>query len=105
MLNCNQWEDVLKNVFENSVYEVGVKHNKTEIDTYVRKKGTIRPKYIKIYPKNNATHIVLNHVVKEYVEGKMYLRKEDIFKGNEYHYRDVDDSFIKKICCLFCEYK
>lgn len=105
MLNCEQWKYVLDDIFESSVYEVDVKSNKTECNTYVRKKGTIKPKYIKIYPKQNATHIVLNRVVKEYVEKRIGLRQVDVFKGNEYHYRNVDDSFIKEICGLFSEMK
>ena len=101
MLNCEQWKSVLDNIFESGMYEVQVQYNKGECNTYVRKNGTIKPKYIKIYPKQNATHIVLNHVVKECIEDRIQLRQEDKFKGNEYHYRNVDDSFIKEICSLF----
>ena len=101
MLNCEQWKCVLGEIFDSTVYEVDTQYNKTECNAYVRKNGTIKPKYIKIYPKQNATHIVLNHVVKECIEDRIQLRQEDKFKGNEYHYRNVDDSFIKEICSLF----
>lgn len=105
MLNCEQWKCVLGEIFDSTVYEVDTQYNKTECNAYVRKNGTIKPKYIKIYPKQKKTHVVLNSVVKEYVEKRIRLRREDMFKGNEYHYRNVDDAFIKTICSLFSKMK
>ena len=103
MLNCEQWENVLKSIFDCGKFEVVVQHNKSESNVYVRKCGTQKPEYIKIYPKQKVTHVVLNHAVLDCMKDQLTLRKEDKFKGNEYHYLCVEDSFIKAVCIVFAD--
>ena len=103
MMNCKQWKDALTPIVENTEYEVLCNKEPAsgQEDTIIKRKNQNKPQYIKIFPKQSGTGIVLDAAVKTKVEGMMDLQKEDTFKGNEYHYKNVTDEFVTRVCSLF----
>ena len=103
MMNCKQWKEMLVPIVANTEYEV--LYNKEPVsgqeDIIIKKKNQNKPQYIKIYPKQSGTRIVLNVAVKTKVEQMMDLQKADSFKSNEYHYKDVSDDFVIQVCSSF----
>ena len=102
MMNCTQWINTLKVMLENTNYEVlyNVENVSGAESAIIIEKTKTSPKYIKIYPKQSKTNIVIKSVVKEKVEGCMSLEQGKI-KGSEYHYQDVSDKYIMNVCKNF----
>lgn len=103
IMQRQKWVDVLKPVFEGTDLEVLINPTPNEESVITRKIGTTKPQLVAIWIKQKATHVVLGKPTKELIEDEIDLPKEDKYKNNQYHYRNVTDQFIMDVCMIVAQ--